>query len=116
MRVGLQRLSLRGRLIAGLALVLTVSLAIGTAIALHTATHLVSTELRVALAVGGRAVREGIADLPADPGPALRRLVAGFDGDRHVTARLLDASGQSVAWSALSLACAELTAACAEVT
>lgn len=96
-------LSLRGRLIAWMALVLAFSLAVGTAVALHTAAHLVGTELRVALRVADHTVRDSLDDLAADPDPAraLRRRIAGFDGERHVVATLLDARGTVLARSAL---------------
>lgn len=102
-RIALQGLSLRGRLIACIAAVLAFSLGVGTVVALHNAAHLVRTELRVTLDVAGQAVRDGMEDLAAEPDPAaaLRRRVATFDGDRHIVARLLDDGGGMRAQSVL---------------
>jgi two-component system sensor histidine kinase UhpB len=100
---GLQGLSLRGRLIACIVLVLVFSLAIGTAFALHSSARLVSTELRTALDVASRTVQSDMDDLAPDATltGALRRRIATFDGDRHVVASLLDAGGEVLARSTL---------------
>jgi two-component system sensor histidine kinase UhpB len=87
-------LSLQGRLVACMALVLMLSLAIGTAIALHHAGGMVAAELRAARDVAAHA----LADLPASAQApaALRQRIAAFDGERHVVVTLLDAGTGAV--------------------
>lgn len=87
---------LRARLIALIGLVLLVSLAGGTALVSWRAASSVRTELRAALNVGVRTIRNGIDELPGtdDQVSAMRRLVATFNGNRHVRATLVDAGDQ----------------------
>jgi two-component system, NarL family, sensor histidine kinase UhpB len=94
-------LSLRLQLILLTTLVLIVSLAVGGVLAYSYARGKVRTEMRAAIAVGGRMARNAIDDvgLAADPDRQLRRLVADFDGDRHLRASWIDPSGAIVASS-----------------
>jgi two-component system sensor histidine kinase UhpB len=94
-------LSLRLQLILLTTLVLIISLAVGSVLAYSYARGKVRTEMRAAIAVGGRMARNAIDDvgLAADLDRQLRRLVADFDGDRHLRASWIDDSGAVVASS-----------------
>jgi two-component system, NarL family, sensor histidine kinase UhpB len=94
---------LRMRLIALVGVMLLVSLAGGCALVCWHAANSVRTELRAALDVGEQTIRNGIAELSRadDRADELRRLVATFNGNRHVRATLLDASDRFIAGSAL---------------
>ena len=94
---------LRVRLIALIGSVLLVSLACGSVLVAWRAAHSVRTELRAALDVGTKTIRNGLDELAAsgDRANELRRLVATFNGNRHVRATLLDARDQPVAVSRL---------------
>jgi two-component system sensor histidine kinase UhpB len=82
---------------------LLVSLACGSILVGWHAASSVRTELRAALDVGAKSISNGLVDLTAvdDPGTYLRRLVATFNGNRHVRATLLDEQDQPVATSEL---------------
>jgi two-component system, NarL family, sensor histidine kinase UhpB len=92
---------LRLRLIGSIGLVLLVTLACGSALLGWHAVNSVKTELRAALGVGERTVRNGLAELPHDRDSdfALRELIATFDGNRHVRAMLVDERDASLATS-----------------
>ena len=94
---------LRVRLIVLVALVLFASLACGSVLVGWRAVNSVRVELRAALDVGIQTVHNGFDDLAHDDDRAagLARLIATFNGNRHVRATLLDASGQPVAASKL---------------
>jgi two-component system, NarL family, sensor histidine kinase UhpB len=94
---------LRARLIALIGSVLLVSLACGSVLVAWRAAHSVRTELRAALDVGTKTIRNGIDELVTrdDPVKELRHLVATFNGNRHVRATLLDARDQPLAVSRL---------------
>src|SRR5271166_6503589 len=94
---------LRVRLIALIGSVLLVSLACGSVLVAWRAAHSVRTELRAALDVGTKTIRNGLDELAVsgDRASELRRLVATFNGNRHVRATLLDAQDQPVAASHL---------------
>ena len=94
---------LRLRLILLTALVLLVCLACGSVLVGWHAAGSVRTELRAALDVGANAIRNGLDEAARadDPARELRRLVATFNGNRHVRAILLDARDQPVAASEL---------------
>jgi two-component system sensor histidine kinase UhpB len=96
-------MSLRARLIASIMLALLVSLGAGCASAGWNAARSVRAEVQAALAVGEQAIRHGIEDLPGsrDALADLQQLVQAFDGDRHVRAALLDATGHVLVASAL---------------
>jgi two-component system sensor histidine kinase UhpB len=89
-------MSIRNRLFGSIVLVLLASVALGSFVAGRHATRSVRTELAAALAVGGQAVRNSVADLDsaADPTRQLVLLIKTFDGNRHVRASLLDATGK----------------------
>jgi two-component system sensor histidine kinase UhpB len=89
---------LRIRLIALVGVVLLASLACGSALVAWHEANSVRTELRAALEVGVQTIRNSTA---GDPIRELPRLVAMFDGNRHVRATLLDANGQAAARSTL---------------
>jgi len=94
---------LRARLMALVCAVLLVSLAGGGALIAWHAAGRVQTELRAALSVGTNTVENGLKELRiADDRTAeLRRLIATFDGNRHVRATLFDAAGSATARSSL---------------
>ena len=94
---------LRVRLIVLIGLVLLISLACGSALVGWRAANSVRTELRAALDVGMKTIRNGIDGLVGidDRAGELRQLVATFNGNRHVRATLLDGQGQPVAVSQL---------------
>lgn len=94
---------LRLRLIALVGLVLLFSLACGSALVAWHEAHSVRTELHAALDGGSKTVRNGIDRLTHvdDPADELRRVVATFNGNRHVRATLADGAGQPVVRSTL---------------
>ena len=94
---------LRVRLIVLIGLVLVISLAGGAMLVAWRAAHSVQTELRAALDVGTKTIRNGYDDIAGtdDRAKELRRLVATFNGNRHVRATLLDAKGNPAAMSEL---------------
>ncbi len=85
---------LRVRLIALIGVVLLASLACGSMLVGWHAASSVQTELRAALDVGTKTIRNGIdeVDRSDDRASELRHLVATFNGNRHVRATLLDAT------------------------
>jgi two-component system, NarL family, sensor histidine kinase UhpB len=87
--------SLRIRLMTSIAAVLLACLAIGSLLVYWHAIAKVETELRGALAVGARTVRNAIADGRAErlPRELLESLVTNFNGHRHLRASLIDNSG-----------------------
>jgi two-component system, NarL family, sensor histidine kinase UhpB len=94
---------LRMRLIALIGVVLLACLACGSMLVGWHAASSVQTELRAALDVGTKTIRNGIdeVDRSDDRASELRHLVATFNGNRHVRATLLDGQGQPIAASAL---------------
>jgi two-component system sensor histidine kinase UhpB len=90
---------LRVRLIALIGLVLLVSLACGSMLVAWRAANSVRIELRAALDVGAKAVRDETEE--RGDAHAARRLIATFNGNRHVRATLLDANDRPVAASEL---------------
>jgi two-component system, NarL family, sensor histidine kinase UhpB len=89
---------LRSQLVLSIALVLLVCLAIDGVFAYWHAVSKVDTEVRAALAVGARTVRDAVADRQTERGP-LESLVADFNGDRHLRVSLVDKTGATVATS-----------------
>jgi two-component system sensor histidine kinase UhpB len=89
-------MSLRGRVIALVALMLLVSVSIYVAISWSGARSDLAAELDAARTGGLQTVRSAFEDLPRSDHPQrdLRQLVATFDGNRHVTAAVLDPSGR----------------------
>ena len=98
-------MTLRVRLIVLVAFVLLVSVLLGGMLAWWHAAQSARTEMQAALLSGEHRVRDSIAYLPevADREGDLRRLIATFNGDRHLRAALLNAQGQSVVDSVLSV-------------
>jgi two-component system, NarL family, sensor histidine kinase UhpB len=83
-------MSLRYRLISLVCIVLLISLGLGSAIAYFNARHSVRHEMAAALLVGRRTAENAVERLrtAGDPARELDRLVASFDGDRHLRIRL----------------------------
>ena len=92
---------LRLRLMFVVGLMLLVSLAGGSLEVAWRAAGRVRTELGAALDVGANTVRNGVRDLSISDGPSadLRRLIATFDGNRHIEAALLNEQDQPLATS-----------------
>jgi two-component system sensor histidine kinase UhpB len=97
-------MTLRVRLIVLVAFVLLVSVLLGGMLAWWHAAQSARTEMQAALLSGEHRVRDSIEYLPevADREGDLRRLIATFNGDRHVRAMLLDKGGQGIMRSTLS--------------
>src|SRR3984957_17318864 len=97
-------MTLRVRLIVLVAFVLLVSVLLGGMLAWWHAAQSARTEMQAALLSGEHRVRDSLEYLPevADREGDLRRLIATFNGDRHVRAALLDKDGRSIVHSALS--------------
>jgi len=93
--------SLRTQLMVFIAIVLLVCLAIDGVFVYWHAVSKVDTEIRAALAVGARTVRDAIAGRQAQrlPHEPLESLVTDFNGDRHLRVSLVDNSGATVAAS-----------------
>ena len=98
-------MSLRIRLIASIAVVMMVSLGCGTGLVVWRAAGSVRTELHAALDVGAKTIRNGVEQLMRgdDRTGELLRLIATFDGNRHVRALLLDTWDQAIAISLLDV-------------
>ncbi len=94
---------LRLRLIALIGLVLLISLTCGSVLVGWHAANSVRTELRAALDVGVRTIRNGLdeSERAEDRAGALRHLIATFNGNRHVRATLIDDQERPVAASDL---------------
>jgi two-component system, NarL family, sensor histidine kinase UhpB len=103
-RGGIAHMTLRLRLILLVGCVLAVSLLFGGMLAWWHAAQSARTEMQAALLSGEHRVRDSIEHLAevADRDGDLRRLIATFNGDRHVRATLLDSAGHSLAGSVLS--------------
>jgi two-component system, NarL family, sensor histidine kinase UhpB len=93
--------SLRTQLMVSIAIVLLVCLAIDGVFVYWHAVSKVDTEIRAALAVGARTVRDAIAGRQAErlPREPLESLVTDFNGDRHLRVSLVDNTGATVAAS-----------------
>ena len=97
--------SLRLRLMISIAAALLVCLAIGSVLAYWHAVSKVETELRAALAVGARTVRNAVADGQAEklPRELLESLVTNFNGHRHLRVSLVDNTGMATVASSPSV-------------
>jgi len=95
--------TLRLRLLLLIALGLLASLAFAGTFAFWHAVQKAQTELQAAIAVGTVVVQNAVDDIGRAPDPQrrLEELVAGFDGDRHFQATLIDPAGNVVARSKL---------------
>jgi two-component system sensor histidine kinase UhpB len=89
-------MSLRGRVIGVVALMLMVSVSVYVAISWTNARTDLAAELSAARTGGLQTVRSAFEDLPRSVHPQrdLRQLVATFDGNRHLTAAVLDQAGR----------------------
>jgi len=89
-------MSLRGRVIALVGLVLLVSLATYIVVAWDGARNDLAEELAAARKVGAQTARSAFEDLPRSDHPLrdLRQLVATFDGNRHLRAVVRDGAGR----------------------
>src|SRR5689334_19773448 len=96
---------LRARLMALVCTILLVSLGGGGALIVWHAVGRVQTELGAALGVGANTVENGLKELRTvdDRTAELPRLIGTFDGNRHVRATLLDATGSTTVRSDLSV-------------
>jgi two-component system sensor histidine kinase UhpB len=94
-------MSLRLRVLLALVLVLLTSSAVGAGLAGWRARQTLREELAAAMTGGRQAVLRSYEDLPrSDHAPRdLTQLIATFDGNRHLKARLIDAGGAVVARS-----------------
>lgn len=90
-----QKTSLRLRLVAAISLVMVVTMAIGLALTYGHARRKVAVEMAAAMMGGRNIVEREIEELDATPEGArdLPGLVRVFDGNRHIRAQLLGASG-----------------------
>jgi two-component system sensor histidine kinase UhpB len=93
----LRALSLRLRLILLIVLLLLLSLGLGGAVACLNATRSVQTEMTSAFRVARQSVETGLEELARSSQPAadLDRLIATFDGNRHVRVSFDDGRGTS---------------------
>jgi two-component system, NarL family, sensor histidine kinase UhpB len=89
-------MSLRGRVIVLVALMLLISVSFYVAISWSSARSDLAAELSAARTGGLQTVRSAFEDLPRSDHPQrdLRQLVATFDGNRHVTAAVVDPLGR----------------------
>jgi two-component system sensor histidine kinase UhpB len=89
-------MSLRGRVIALVALMLLISVSFYVAISWRSARSDLAAELSAARTGGLQTVRSAFEDLPRSDHRErdLRQLVATFDGNRHVTAAVVDPFGR----------------------
>jgi two-component system sensor histidine kinase UhpB len=90
-------MSLRARVMTLVALMLLISVSIYVAISWSGARSDLAAELRAARTGGVQTVHSAFEDLPRSDHPQrdLRQLVATFDGNRHLTAALVDPSGRA---------------------
>jgi two-component system sensor histidine kinase UhpB len=88
-------MSLRGRVMGLVALMLVVSVSIYVAISWSSARSDIAAELGAARTGGLQTVRSAFEDLPRSDHPErdLRQLVATFNGNRHLSAAVIDRSG-----------------------
>jgi two-component system, NarL family, sensor histidine kinase UhpB len=95
--------TLRLRLLLLIALGLLASLAVAGTFAFWHAVQKAQIELQAALAVGSVVARHAVEDIgeASDPQRRLVELIAGFDGDRHLRASLVDPAGNVLATSKL---------------
>ncbi len=88
--------SLRGRVIALVALMLLISVSLYVAISWNSARSDLAAELGAARTGGLQTVRSAFEDLPRSDHPQrdLRQLVATFNGNRHLSAAVVDRLGR----------------------
>nr|WP_294527618.1 HAMP domain-containing protein [uncultured Rhodopila sp.] len=93
-------MSLRVRLVLWLGCILAVTLALGCGLAGWRAGTSVRAEMQAAVSAGQQTIANTIAETAGTP-DELRRLIATFNGNRHIRAVLRDGQGAVVADSAL---------------
>jgi two-component system sensor histidine kinase UhpB len=96
-------MSLERNLVVSVCMVLVVSLLAGAALTYVQAASRVRTEMNAALTVGRRIVQNAVDDSAeqTDPDRRLARIVAAFNGDRHLRAVLIDGDGRILLQSTL---------------
>lgn len=96
MSARLADMPLRRRLVAAVTLVMVVTLAVGLVLTYLHARRKVDVEMTAAMVGGRQIVEREVEELDATPEAArdLPGLVRVFDGHRHITASLVDASGR----------------------
>jgi two-component system, NarL family, sensor histidine kinase UhpB len=94
-------MSLRRRLLSSISLVLIASLLLGGLLTYWQSWRKIEIEMTAALAVGTAKIEDALArPTPIEAsGETGQRIVALFDGDRHLRARLVAADGEELAWS-----------------
>lgn len=94
-------MSLRRRLIALILLILPLSLLFGGVLTYWHALDKVETEMAAAIALGETTVRDVVATWPQgqDVNEQAKRLVAVFDGERHLRASLVASDGKQIVTS-----------------
>src|SRR5689334_10115506 len=90
-------MSLRGRVIVVVALMLLISVSFYVTISWSSARSDLAAELSAARTGGLQTVRSAFEDLPRSGHPQrdLSQIVATFDGNRHVTAAVVDRLGHT---------------------
>jgi two-component system, NarL family, sensor histidine kinase UhpB len=90
-------MSLRRRILAIIALLLAASLAVGGVLTYLHGTRKIDLEMSSAIAVADNALREAVAPMLTGPISDLQlaRIIASFDGDRHVQARVVSTDGST---------------------
>jgi two-component system, NarL family, sensor histidine kinase UhpB len=84
-------MSLQLRLIISIGLALLVTLALGSALTFLHAAHQVKTEMQASMTVSEHIAKNAIGDMKRDTcRQQLERLIAEFDGNRHIQALLVD--------------------------
>jgi two-component system sensor histidine kinase UhpB len=99
-------LSLRKRLLYSICATLPMSLVAGGAFTYWHAVAKIETEMNAAIAVGSRIARNAVDDWEeaTDPARRLALLVADFEGDRHLRAKLIGVDGNVLLSSKVALA------------
>ncbi len=94
-------MSLRSRVLLAIALVLSVNAVFGAGLAGLRAHDALRAELRAALQGSGRSAERAMQEQsPTDRAAQMRRLIATYDGDRHVRAELSGPGGRLILVSA----------------
>jgi two-component system, NarL family, sensor histidine kinase UhpB len=90
-------MSLRRRILAIVATLIAASLAAGGVLTYVHGTRKIDLEMSSAIAVADNALREAVVPMLAGPinDQQLARVIASFDGDRHVQARVISADGST---------------------
>jgi two-component system sensor histidine kinase UhpB len=97
-------MTLRTRLLCAVVLALLAGMILGGVITVWQARQSVAVEVDAALAVGRQTAGSALAALgaSADLQTDLERLIASFDGDRHIRASLIDGAGHATVRSVLA--------------